>query len=105
MIANDSLLITIENGLPKEADRIRPNQSRSERVMRILPASGQTEQAHPHEAEAQHRPGRGLGNGARKIDRVVCGSADAVRLNRKFLGHGKRRGDADRGQESKYVRP
>jgi hypothetical protein len=62
MIANEFSLITNENGLPKEADHIRLNQSRSERVLRILPASGQTEQAHPREAEAQHCPGRGLGS-------------------------------------------
>jgi hypothetical protein len=60
MIANEFLLITNENGLPKEADHIRLNQSRSERAMGILPASGQTEQAHPREAEAQHSPSRRL---------------------------------------------
>jgi hypothetical protein len=53
MLENEFLLITNENGLPKEADHIRLNQSRSERVMGILPAPGQTEQAHPREAEPQ----------------------------------------------------
>jgi len=67
MIANEFLLITNENGLPKEAARIGLNWSRSERVLRILPASGQTEQAHPREAEAQHCPGRGLGNRSAEI--------------------------------------
>jgi hypothetical protein len=105
MIANEFSLITNENGLPKKADHIRLNQSRSERVLRILPASGQTEQAHPREAEAQHCPGRRLGNDRGKVDRVVRGAAQAVRFNHKFLGHGKRRGDADRGQEAKRVRP
>ena len=67
MIANEFLLITNENGLPKEADHIRLNRSRSERVAGTLPGADQTEQAHPREAEAQHRPGRGLGNGSAEI--------------------------------------
>jgi hypothetical protein len=52
MIANEFLLITKENGLPKEADHVQLNQSRSERVTGTLLASGQTEQTHPREAEA-----------------------------------------------------
>jgi hypothetical protein len=52
MLENEFLLITNENGLPKEADHIQLNQSRSERVTGTLLASGQTEQTHPREAEA-----------------------------------------------------
>jgi hypothetical protein len=65
MIANEFLQITNENGLPKEAARIGLNWSRSERVTGTLPASGQTEQAHSREAQAQHRPSRELGNRSR----------------------------------------
>jgi hypothetical protein len=59
MLENEFLLITNENGLPKEADHIRLNQSRSERVMGILPAPGQTEQAHPRGPQLAQVDGSG----------------------------------------------